>query len=400
MFGKHKMKKSKKITKISAPYAFEQGIKITTNKDTGKYDGVPRGFLGVVPRSCVNSFLDDRNVPHDLIPCSCSCTEGIRLHAQSMKGPHPELLLSQDNESAMSNEEIRHEWVPLKDILKLHDPTQGLTDMSLIATGGCGEIYKANMNGTDVAVKKVSLSTRNADRVLAEVEIMANVRHPNLVRMIEAGQAEKTLWTIMEYIDGATLTYLTVYGHSKETHIAYFAREILKALKCLHNNRIMHRDIKSDNIMVTEDGRVKLIDLGFGAYMKDDERGRMSVLGTPNYMAPELIKGNLYTYAVDVWSVGVVCWELACGEPPYMDRDPVSVVFEISTCGLPPLPDREKWTPTFLDFLDSCLEMDPARRATVDELLEHPFLRQACHKSSIPALLQEADQAYDALQSQ
>ena len=131
------MKKSKKITKISAPYDFEQGIKITTNKETGKYDGVPRGFLGVVPRSCVNSFLDDRNVPHDLIPCSCSCTEGIRLHAQSMKGPHPELLLSQDTESAMSNEEIRHEWVPLKEILKLHDPTQGLTDMSLIATGGC-----------------------------------------------------------------------------------------------------------------------------------------------------------------------------------------------------------------------------------------------------------------------
>lgn len=373
-------------------------MKITADFETGLYDGVPKGMLGILPRSAINTFLDEDNVPHDLIPCSNSCASGVRLRANSQKDHRPDLL-SADDHLAASNDELRQEWIPIKDILKLHDPTKQLTDMELIATGGCGEVYKANMNGTEVAVKKVSLNARNADRVLSEVELMANVRHPNLVRMIEAGQSGKTLWTIMEYINGATLTYLSAYGHCKETHIAYFARELLKALRCLHSHRIMHRDIKSDNIMITEDGRVKLIDLGFSALVKDDERGRMSVLGTPHYMAPELIRGNLYSYAVDVWSVGIVCREMATGEPPYYGMDPMSVIFEISTSGVPPLPDREKWNSDFLDFLDRCLEMDPERRASLDELLEHPFLSQACHKSSIPLLIAEADGTYDSLET-
>jgi serine/threonine protein kinase len=200
----------------------------------------------------------------------------------------------------------------------------------------------------------------------------------------------------MELMDGGSLTNVATYCECQEPHIAYFMREVLKALDYMHKRNKIHRDIKTDNVLLKKNGEVKLADFGYTAQLSSEEECRKSVVGTPYWMAPELIKSKPYSFAVDIWSLGIMCRELAEGEPPYVEVPPMRALYLIVSSGIPPISSPEKRSPELMDFLDKCLMMDPTQRATAAQLLEHPFLRTAAHRDQIPSLIKLAEELSSA----
>jgi len=178
-----------------------------------------------------------------------------------------------------------------------------------------------------------------------------------------------------------------------EAQIAYLSRESLKALSYIHNLHRIHRDIKSDNVLLGADGSVKLADFGYAAQLTKKQQKRNTVVGTPYWMAPELIRGHDYGTKVDIWSLGIMVMEMAEGEPPYMEFPPLRALFLITTKGIPGLKEPEKWSRDFQEFFNSCLEKDPESRPDANELLGHPFLKKACQPQELLPIIKAAREA-------
>ncbi|KAL9645218.1 hypothetical protein ABK040_002419 [Willaertia magna] len=183
------------------------------------------------------------------------------------------------------------------------------------------------------------------------------------------------LFVVMEYVSGGKLTDL-LHVTFLESEIAAILKPILKALQILHKEYgVIHRDIKSDNVLITRDGKIKLADFGFCA---ENNGKRRSVVGTPYWMSPEIVMANPYDEKTDVWSFGIMVLELANGDIPLIEHPPIKALFLIRQQDPPTFKNPSQWSDTFKDFLSKCLQKDPKERASVDELLEHSFIKQAC----------------------
>jgi len=158
----------------------------------------------------------------------------------------------------------------------------------------------------------------------------------------------------------------------------------------MHMLAYMHRDIKSENILVKASGEIKIADFGFTVQLTKDRPKRSSTVGSPYWMAPELIKRKEYDYKVDIWSLGVMLMELMEGDPPYLadeNIDPDEVTKLILEVGLPPPKDKDNWSLELLSFLDNCLIRSPKKRPDSNKMIKHPFLRKACSQQEIRNLL-------------
>jgi p21-activated kinase 1 len=174
----------------------------------------------------------------------------------------------------------------------------------------------------------------------------------------------------MEYIHGGPLT--EVLGPTiafPEPCIAYVCKQILMGLAFLHRQHRLHRDIKSDNVLVDFNGAVKIADFGFAAGLTEEQDKRKSVVGTPYWMAPELIRGLEYDAKVDVWSLGITAIEMAEGEPPHLHEPPLRALLLITTQGTPAMREPERWSTRFRHFLKCALNVEPAKRASSEQLL-------------------------------
>ncbi|KAJ4455058.1 putative Serine/threonine-protein kinase pakC [Paratrimastix pyriformis] len=254
-----------------------------------------------------------------------------------------------------------------------------------IGEGSTGSVFVSELDGRQVALKH-TVVTPKTDMAAIENEIamMRLSSHPNIVVFYDAflcaapGNPNVDLWIAMEYLSGGSLTQLiTTNGALPESHIATICREVLRALQFLHSQHRIHRDIKSDNLLLGDQGQVKLADFGYCAQLSDETRKRHSVVGTPYWMAPELIQGFEYDMKVDIWSLGILALESAEGEPPFLQEPPMRALFLIATSPPPALRDRTRWSPNFHHFLSLCLQRDPTQRPTAAQLLEHPFIQQA-----------------------
>jgi len=213
--------------------------------------------------------------------------------------------------------------------------------------------------------------------IINEILVLRDAKHPNVVNFVDAYFHNNCLWVLMEYMEGGALTEMIEAGEIPEPQIATICQETAKGLAHLHSMDIIHRDIKSDNILLGRNGEVKLTDFGFCAKLESGTSKRATMVGTPYWMAPEIVKQQKYDNKVDVWSLGIMTIEMIEGEPPYLNEEPLKALYLISTVGTPELQDPSLSSTDAKDFLNKCLSVDPTKRWSMDELLNHPFIKSS-----------------------
>ncbi|KAM3178739.1 hypothetical protein ACTXT7_001929 [Hymenolepis weldensis] len=332
-------------------------------------------------------------------------------------------------------------------------------DTESLDTIASGTVRRAHNRETKepVAIKIMNLSKQpNRDLIISEIQVMEHTRHENIVNYIESFllKDEDELWVVMEYLDGGPLTDVVTETVMEGPLIAAVVKECLKAIHFLHEKNIIHRDIKSDNILLGKSGRVKLTDFGFCAQMGSRQSKRQTMVGTPYWMAPEVVnKAVKYGPKIDIWSLGIMIIEMLDGEPPYLNEPPlkgndehpfeatINVLFcevispsmhtrnelfkyledvkpdnldrpwcfdteAVNFIGIPemsamlaiyliqtlerPQPKSTEVSPLMRDFLDKCLQIDSEKRASAAELLKHPFLLDTKPLSGLCALIEAA----------
>ncbi|XP_063300085.1 serine/threonine-protein kinase PAK 5 isoform X2 [Pelobates fuscus] len=304
--------------------------------------------------------------------------------------PPPSWGSSSDQQhSRVSHEQFR---AALQLVVSPGDPREYLDDFIKIGEGSTGIVCIATEKhtGKQVAVKKMDLRKQQRRELLFnEVVIMRDYHHENVVDMYNSYLVSDELWVVMEFLEGGALTDIVTHTRMNEEQIATVCLSVLKALSYLHNQGVIHRDIKSDSILLTSDGRIKLSDFGFCAQVSKEVPKRKSLVGTPYWMAPEVISRLPYGTEVDIWSLGIMVIEMIDGEPPYFNEPPLQAMRRIRDNLPPRVKDVHQVSSVLRGFLDLMLVREPSQRATAQGLLRHPFLKLSGPPSCIIPLMRQ-----------
>ncbi|KAI1915325.1 Protein kinase [Ophidiomyces ophidiicola] len=307
--------------------------------------------------------------------------------------------------STMSEGEVMER---LKQVVSKENPNESYSKQRKIGQGASGSVYVARIKETasspvarelyrthgpraQVAIKQMDLKSQpRKELIVNEIIVMKDSQHPNIVNYLDSFLQEQNneLWVVMEYMEGGPLTdVIDNNAHIQEDQIAAICYETCKGLAHLHSQSIIHRDIKSDNVLLDRVGNVKITDFGFCAKLTESRNKRATMVGTPYWMAPEVVKQKEYGPRVDVWSLGIMAIEMIESEPPYLNEEPLKALYLIATNGTPELKRPEKLSKELRAFLSICLCVEIHCRATSEELLNHEFLRTGCSTARLAELL-------------
>lgn len=386
---------------------FKKKNKLTVNTDNRKSMAAPGSAQSpeILGENCVISPPSDfkRNMHVSLDPNSVTGFRGVPIEWQSIlesngfsvnQTPQDEKILMKGLEIlTYGNHEQPSDFKKpvgkLSDYLSPENPTKLFKNLIRLDEGACATVYRGTHIPTNrtCAIKIIKDTENTSDEsLLNEIAIMSACKHENVVEYMGAYLHERQLWIAMEFLEGGKLTDLIIRVEFSEAEIAYVCREILKSLKYLHREKLLHRDIKSDNCLVGANGEVKLADFGFCVELVDNKR--KTVIGTPYWMAPEVVVGKPYDSKIDVWSLGIMALELADGDPPHMELPPLRALYQIAKLPAPKVKDSKKWSPLFQDFLECCLKKDPLERFSAEMLLNHNFIHQASNGDFLAHLVQ------------
>eukprot|EP00300_Choanocystis_sp_HF-7_P023826 c25210_g1_i1.p1 GENE.c25210_g1_i1~~c25210_g1_i1.p1 ORF type:complete len:450 (+),score=50.98 c25210_g1_i1:1-1350(+) len=258
------------------------------------------------------------------------------------------------------------------------DPSEVFDVLERLGEGSFGAVYKCarKTDGFVVAVKVMPFNFDDHAALRQEIEILKSCSHINVVAYYGTYFLEGDVWVAMDLCEGGSIKDVMQLCDRTltEPEVATVCRDVLEGLAYMHKCRIIHRDIKAGNVLLDGTGRVKLADFGVSAQMKHTWSKRNSVIGTPYWIAPEVLKQSNYDSSADIWSLGITAIEMAEGNPPLFDLHPMRALFVIPARPPPTLTRPADWSPEFSDFLSTCLRKLPTERPTAAELLNHPFV--------------------------
>uniref|UniRef100_A0AAQ6A6Q6 non-specific serine/threonine protein kinase n=1 Tax=Amphiprion ocellaris TaxID=80972 RepID=A0AAQ6A6Q6_AMPOC len=269
-----------------------------------------------------------------------------------------------------------------------------------LGDGAFGKVYKAKNKETGVLAAAKVIETKCEEELedyMVEIDILAKCDHRYIVKLLDAFYHDNKLWIMIEFCPGGAVdaTMLELDRGLTEPQIKVVCRQMLEALDYLHSMKIIHRDLKAGNILLMLDGDIKLADFGVSAKNTKTLQRRDSFIGTPYWMAPEVVmcetmKDAPYDYKADIWSLGITLIELAQIEPPHHELNPMRVLLKIAKSEPPTLEQPYKWSQEFKDFLKKALDKNPEIRPTAVQLMEHPFVRSVTSNRPLRELVAEA----------
>ena len=259
------------------------------------------------------------------------------------------------------------------------DPENEFDLIELVGQGNYGRVYKAMHKKTGkIYSAKIAYieKTNEVESFKKEINILSQCNNQYIVHYFGSYIKGHQIWIILEFCDGGSLYELIkiLPRNLNEEEIASIVCMILKGLIFLHENKKIHRDIKTENILLTHEGIAKLADFGVSTQLMHSFSKKITKIGTPFYMSPEVILQNKYDYKCDIWSLGITTIEMAEGEPPFAKVKGYWVLKKIITHPPKGLKNKEKWSSEFNDFVEKCLIYEPEKRPSAKELLQHPFI--------------------------
>ncbi|KAL6097531.1 tnik [Pungitius sinensis] len=291
------------------------------------------------------------------------------------------------------------------DLSALRDPAGIFELVELVGNGTYGQVYKGRhvKTGQLAAIKVMDVTGDEEEEIKAEINMLKKYSHHRNIATYYGAFVKKNppgvddqLWLVMEFCGAGSITDLikNTKGNSlKEEWIAYVCREILRGLTHLHQHKVIHRDIKGQNVLLTENAEVKLVDFGVSAQLDRTVGRRNTFIGTPYWMAPEVIACDenpdaTYDFKSDLWSLGITAIEMAEGAPPLCDMHPMRALFLIPRNPAPRLKSK-KWSKKFQSFIDSCLVKSHSQRPSTEQLLKHPFIRDLPNERQVRIQLKD-----------
>ncbi|XP_010577377.1 PREDICTED: serine/threonine-protein kinase 10 isoform X1 [Haliaeetus leucocephalus] len=280
------------------------------------------------------------------------------------------------------------------------DPGEVWEVVGELGDGAFGKVYKAKNKETGALAAAKVIETKSEDELedyMVEIEILATCNHRHIVKLLGAFYWDGKLWIMIEFCPGGAVdaTMLELDRGLTEPQIQVICRQMLEALHYLHSKKIIHRDLKAGNVLLTQDGDIKLADFGVSAKNIKTLQKRDSFIGTPYWMAPEVVmcetmKDTPYDYKADIWSLGITLIEMAQIEPPHHELNPMRVLLKIAKSDPPTLSCPSKWSLEFRDFLKTALDKNPETRPSAAQLLEHPFVSKVTSNRALRELVAEA----------
>ena len=259
------------------------------------------------------------------------------------------------------------------------DPEKLFTILQKVGQGNYGSVYKVqnNKTGEILAAKICKIESNNTESFYKEINMLKQCDSPYILKYYSSYIKNNTIWIVLEFCDGGSLLDImritNIFYNEKE--IASIIKMVLKGLQFLHAQRKIHRDIKAGNILLNDEGVAKLGDFGVSAQLTNSISKKVSKIGTPYWMSPEVISQNSYDSKCDIWSLGITCIELAEGEPPYSEVRTFLVMKKILNNPPKGLTNPNLWSSDFNDFVEKCLIFNPAERPTATQLLNHSFIQ-------------------------